>query len=140
MTSNACKRPRVLITEDYVLIQENIRRVVDGTCDVIGVVEDGESALAAVAEHSPDIVLLDVSLPDMSGFTLAQRLRCSAPSVRIIFLTAYGEKAYVDRAFEIGALGYVLKGRIWTDLLPAIRAVASGQSYRPTLQPRDEPG
>lgn len=120
------KRPRVIIAEDYVLIQENIRKVIERDCDIVAMVEDGEAALDAVGTLSPDILLLDVSLPDISGFAVAEQISHSNPKVSVIFLTAHGDKAYVKRAFEIGAKGYILKGTIWSELPAAIRTVAEG--------------
>ena len=126
-------RPRVIIAEDFVLIQENIRKALQERCAVIATVEDGASALMAVSTHVPDILLLDVSLPDMSGFTVLEQLVKSGSSVCVILLTAYAEREYVERAFELGAKGYVLKGKMWTDLPAAIRQVTSGATYKSPL-------
>src|SRR4051794_38504201 len=114
------KRPRLIIAEDAVLIQENIRRVVQPECDVVAAVEDGEAVMGAVTEHTPDILLLDVSLPGMSGFAVAEQLRIVKSQVYVIFLTAHRDKEYANRAFEIGAKGYILKGSMWTELPQAI--------------------
>jgi len=126
------KRPRIIIAEDFVLIQENIRRSLPCECEIIAAVEDGAAALDLAATHQPDILLLDVSLPDMSGFTVAERLLANSP-VKIIFLTAYCDRTYVERAFEIGAKGYLLKGTMWTELPMAIREVLAGGVYRSPL-------
>lgn len=125
--------PRVIIADDSVLIQENIRKALRKHCAVIATVEDGASALDAVKTHSPDVLLLDVSLPDMSGFTVLERLAKSNSSVRVVLLTAYAEREYVERAFELGAKGYVLKGNMWTDLPAAIREVTTGGAYKSPL-------
>ena len=130
---NAERRPRLVIAEDAVLIQENIRKVVQRDCDVVAAVEDGEGVFEAVAAYAPDILLLDVSLPGMNGFAVAERLRDSKSPVHVIFLTAHRDKNYAKRAFEIGAKGYILKGSMWTELPVAIRAVASGDCYRSPL-------
>lgn len=126
-------QPRVVIVEDFALIQENIRRVVQPQCEVLALADNGQEAITAVETHSPDILLLDVSLPDMSGFAVAERIADTNKEVKIIFLTAHSERAYVDRAFSIGAQGYVLKGMIWSELPNAIRAVSAGEQYRPPL-------
>ena len=126
-------RPRILIAEDYVLIQQNIRKAIESDCEIVGTVEDGKSALAIATAQHPDIVLLDVSLPGLSGFTVAEKLIAMNSGVRVIFLTAHGDRQYVQRAFDIGASGYVLKGRMWTGLPEAIRAVSRGGSYRSAL-------
>lgn len=72
MAEEPKRQPRVVIAEDFVLIQENIRRALPPECEVIAAVEDGAAALDAVADQKPDILLLDVPLPDMSGFAVAE--------------------------------------------------------------------
>lgn len=124
------KRPRVVVAEDYVLIQENIRLAIQSVCDIVAAVEDGQAALEAVETHAADILLLDVSLRDMNGFVVAEKLLDSNSPVNIIFVTAHRDRAYIDRAFEIGAKGYLLKGTLWTELPLAIREVANGGIYR----------
>jgi DNA-binding NarL/FixJ family response regulator len=131
--AEAPKRPRVLIVEDFVLIQESIRAVLQRDCDVVATVEDGKSAMAAVDEFHPDIVTLDVSLPDLSGFTLAEKLNEAHSPVKVIFITAYPDRAYAERAFEIGAKAYLLKASMHTELPAAIRKVMNGGLYRSVL-------
>ena len=127
------RRPSVVIAEDYVLIQENIRRALPPECEVTAAVEDGAAALDVVAAQHPDILLLDVSLPDMSGFAVAEKLFRTNSPVKVIFVTAYADRSYVERAFEIGAKGYLLKGKVWTELPAAIREVLAGGLYRSPL-------
>lgn len=124
------KRPRVYIAEDFVLIQEMIREIVEPECEVVAVFEDGRAVLDAVLADPPDVLLIDASLPTMSGFAVAERICQSHPEVRIVFVTAHADPAYVNRAFEIGARAYLLKGSLRLDLLPAIRAVLSGETYK----------
>jgi DNA-binding NarL/FixJ family response regulator len=126
-------RPRVVIAEDFVLIQENIRTVIQPLCEVVAAVEDGEAALEAVARHAPDILLLDVSLPGMNGFAVAEKLNSVNSAVNVIFVSAYGDRGYAKRAFEIGAKGYILKGTMLTELPAAIREVARGGAYQSPL-------
>ena len=125
--------PRVIIAEDFVLIQENIRRALQQHCHILAMVEDGASALAAVASHSPDVLLLDISLPDMSGFAVLEQLASANAPVSVILVTAHADRTYVERAFEVGAKGYVLKGRMWTDLPAAVREVTMGGMYKSPL-------
>jgi len=132
-SSTEPKRPRVVIAEDFVLIQENIRLALPRDCEVVAAVEDGAAALDAVAALQPDILLLDVSLPDMSGFRVAEELSGKNSPVKVIFLTAYADRSYVERAFEIGVKGYLLKGKMWTELPEAIREVLAGGVYRSPL-------
>jgi DNA-binding NarL/FixJ family response regulator len=131
--SEETRRPRIVIAEDYVLIQENIRRSLPPECEVIAAVEDGTAALDVIAAQHPDILLLDVSLPDMSGFAVAEKLFRANTPVKVIFVTAYADRSYVERAFEIGVKGYLLKGKMWTELPAAIEAVLAGGVYRSPL-------
>lgn len=124
------RRPRVVIAEDFVLIQESMRLLLGSECDVVAAVEDAEAALAAVAAYSPDLLLLDISLGGASGFAVAEKLKELRSPVNVVFVTAYPDRQYVDRAFEIGAKGYVLKGSMRTELPAAIRAVMNGGVYR----------
>ena len=127
------RRPRIVIAEDYVLIQENIRRALPSEYEIIATVEEGAAALDVVAALNPDILLLDVSLPDMSGFAVAEKLFRTNSPVKVIFVTAYADRSYVERAFEIGAEGYILKGNMWTELPAAMREVLAGGLYRSPL-------
>jgi DNA-binding NarL/FixJ family response regulator len=129
------KRPRVVVAEDAVLIQEHIKSLLKADCDIVGAAEDGPSALAVIRDQQPDILLIDVSLPDMNGFAVAEKLNAIGSPVRIIFVTAHRDKQYANRAFEIGAKGYVLKGAIASELLAAVRAVVAGSTYRSPLLP-----
>ncbi|HEX3879076.1 MAG TPA: response regulator transcription factor [Bryobacteraceae bacterium] len=130
----ACpNRPRVVVVEDYILIQENIRLVLERDCDVVATAEDSEAALAAVAEFNPDVVTVDVSLPGSSGFVLAKRLGEMWPAIHIIFVTAHDDKTYIESAFELGAKGYLLKSGLNSELPVAVREVTAGRRY---LSPR----
>src|SRR5690348_14621278 len=114
-------RPRIVIAEDFVLIQESIRLLLAPDCDVVATAEDGPGALAAVAEHNPDILLVDVSLPGANGFAISEELKQRRSPVKVIFVTAHNSPPYVDRAFELGAKAYVIKGRMRSELPAAIR-------------------
>jgi DNA-binding NarL/FixJ family response regulator len=132
-TGDARKRPRIVIAEDFVLIQEHIKSLLKRDCEVVAAAEDGESALSAVVDLKPDVLLIDVSLPGMNGFAVTEKLRELGSSVKVVFVTAHSEKQYSERAFEIGAKGYVLKGSIRSELLSAIRTVMEGEIYRSAL-------
>ena len=110
-----------------------MRKVLQQDCEILATVEDGASALAAVRTHSPDVLLLDVSLPDMSGIAVLEQVVRTDEPVKVIVVTDHGDRSYVQRAFESGAKVYVLKGRMWTDLPEAIRQVTMGRTYRSPL-------
>jgi DNA-binding NarL/FixJ family response regulator len=123
-------RPRVVIAEDHVLVRDVIRDVLRSECDVLAVVEDGGAALEAVAEHHPDFLLLDISMPVLNGMAVARRVHKASPGVNIVFVTAQGDPAYVEAAFEAGARGYVVKGALLTELPAAIHEIQAGREYR----------
>jgi DNA-binding NarL/FixJ family response regulator len=126
-------RARAVIAEDHVLIQEMIRCEVEQDCDVVAAVEDGPAALASVEAYHPDLLLVDVSLPVIGGFAIAQRLRVTDPAVRILFITAHSDPSYVDRAFELGVMAYVAKAMIRLELRSAVRAVLAGNQFRSAI-------
>jgi DNA-binding NarL/FixJ family response regulator len=129
----AIRRPSVVIAEDFVLLQEEIRRVLEPEFDVVAAVEDGRAALETIAAQVPDVLLVDVSLPGLGGFMLAEKVRKSNPDVKIIFVTAHADPQYIARAFELGARGWVLKGSISAELRTAIRTALEGGLYRSRL-------
>ncbi len=122
-------RPRIVIAEDFVLIQENIRKVVRRDCDVVAAVEDGPAAVDAVSRYAADVLLVDLSLPGMNGFAIAEHLKNAGSPVAVVVVTAHSDAEYMRRALEAGAKGYVLKGCMWTELPAAICAVMSGATY-----------
>ncbi|MGA8577828.1 MAG: response regulator transcription factor, partial [Bryobacteraceae bacterium] len=103
------KCPRVLIADDHTLVMDGLRRILEPECEVVGAVEDGRSLLAAAEQLKPDIILLDISMPLLNGVDAARRLRDTAPSAKVIFVTMHADATDVTGAFRAGASGYVLK-------------------------------
>ena len=125
----ALQRLRLLIAEDDLQMQTCLSLTLEQEHDIAGVVDNGPDVLHKVKELSPDIILLDISLPGMSGLHVARQLRRARDSTRIIFLTGHTEAGYLEEAARIGAEGYVLKGRARTELTEAIREVGAGRHY-----------
>lgn len=123
-------RPRLVIAEDSVLIQEAMRLFLEPRFHVVAVADEGQTALRMVDQHQPDILLVDVSLPLVSGFDVAAKLRDLQSTTKVIFVSGYANRDYVEKAFALGACGYVLKGAAHTELPGAIAAVMSGVEYR----------
>lgn len=113
---------RVLLADDNVQMLEHVREFLsaDG-CEVVGAASNGQAALDAAAELCPNVVVLDVSMPVLNGIQAAERLRETDPDARIVFLTADGDPDTCRAALETGALGYVLKSRLRTDLIAALK-------------------
>jgi DNA-binding NarL/FixJ family response regulator len=108
-------------------VLEVVRALLEPHYDVVGTVGDGQAALAAAERLHPDVVVLDISMPEMSGIEAARRL--AERGLRIVFLTIHLEEALVDVALAAGALAYVHKARAAEDLLPAIREVLEGRIF-----------
>jgi DNA-binding NarL/FixJ family response regulator len=119
---------RLLVVDDHPLFLDGVRAALLGADDLelVGEARDGASALAAAAELPPDVVLLDVGLPDRSGIDVARSLLADRPGVRVLMMTMSDEDQTVVAALRAGARGYVVKGAGRADLLAAVRTVAGG--------------
>ncbi len=121
-------RIRVLVVDDHALHRDGTRHILEGQddIDVVGDAETGEAALGLVNHLQPDVVLLDIRLPGISGIETARRLREYHPDVRVLVVSAYDDGEYVRGAFEAGAVGYLSKSAPGRELVDAVRAVAAG--------------
>ena len=119
----------VLIVDDHPMVREGLRSMlhVEGI-GVIGEASTGSEAVQKVRELNPDVVLMDVRMPDMDGLAATEAVKREAPATSVIVVTAYESKEYLSRAIEVGAAGYILKGMSRDSLIDAIRLVKSGGS------------
>jgi DNA-binding NarL/FixJ family response regulator len=126
---------RVLIVDDHPMVREGLRSMlVPAGCVVAGEAATGEHALRAVVALGPDVVLLDLELPDLDGLAVLERLKALAPGVSVLVITMHDDPALVRRAIVSGASGYVLKGVGRRELLSALEAVRYGGSvFDPSL-------
>jgi len=97
--------------------------------DMIGEASEGQEAIEKTRELSPDVVIMDVAMPDMDGIEATRRIRKQSPNVRVIMLTQYDNKEYVLSAIKAGAAGYVPKRALGSELISAVRAVNRGESF-----------
>lgn len=125
---------RILLADDHRKLLQLVRGLLEPTFDVVGCVEDGESLVQAARELQPDVIVTDISMPKLDGIEAANRLRESGSS-KIIFLTAHTDSDFVVAAFKTGALAYVSKLRIGTDLLVAIGEGLAGRIFVSPLEP-----
>ncbi|MGB9673071.1 MAG: response regulator [Anaerolineales bacterium] len=136
---------RVLLVDDHAILREGLRALLSYYPDieVIGEAEDGEQALASVAQLAPDVVLMDIAMPGMSGLEATRRIHHDFPEVRVLVLTQYEDQTYILPLLHAGASGYVPKRALGADLTNAIRLVAKGGSFlyppisTPPIQDRD---
>lgn len=122
---------RVMLADDHRMFREAVRipLAAEPDIEIVGEAGTGAEALAGVAEWTPDVVVLDVALPDISGVDVAERLQKKDACPRIVALSGYSDRFFVDEMFKHGAQAYVLKSSGADDLLRAIRAVFHGERF-----------
>jgi DNA-binding NarL/FixJ family response regulator len=122
---------RVFLVDDHPVLREGLRALIDAQCDmsVVGESGDGQSALDDILKVEPNIVVMDISLPNVGGAIATEQIRARCPNVRVLALTAHEDAAYAQRMLEAGASGYVLKRAAAADLVRAIQAVAADGVY-----------
>lgn len=120
---------RVLLVDDSRAILAHAREALTPACEIVGAVTDGPSALTAVTRLRPDVVVLDISMPGMSGLEVASALRADGSTAAIVFLTIHDEAQFVDAAMQSGGTGFVVKRRLTLDLLHAVQEAQAGRSF-----------
>lgn len=122
---------RVLLVDDHKMMREGLRSLLANEPDieVVGEASDGRSALDLVRSLSPDVVVMDVGMPELNGVEAARRIRAEHPGVKVIALSTHTDKRYVHHMLEAGACGYVLKIAAHEELLRAVRAASLGKTY-----------
>ncbi|MCZ6690563.1 MAG: response regulator transcription factor [Planctomycetota bacterium] len=123
------RAPRVVLADDHLLILDAFEKLLEPECEVVGKVTDGRALLDIVPDLNPDVVILDISMPNLNGLAAARKLRESLPKVKLIFVTVHEDPDLAAEAFRIGASGFLLKSSAASELFQAIKAVMQGQSY-----------
>jgi DNA-binding NarL/FixJ family response regulator len=121
--------PIILLADDHKLLAEGLQGLLSPEFKVAEIVEDGRMLLAANLRLKPDVVITDISMPNLNGIEAIRELKRNTPDVRVIVLTMHSDVDYVTEAFEAGANGYVLKSAAVSELADTIRAVMKGQRY-----------
>jgi len=121
---------RVLIVDDHAVVRAGLERLLTHVDDfsVIGSVADGEEAVAVALEERPDVVLMDLSMPNMGGIAATEAIVARADDVRVVVLTSYSDRDRILNALDAGAVGYLLKDADPPELIAGIRAAADGES------------
>ncbi len=129
------ERPRVLLADDHLAMRALTAEVLGGECFIVGAVGDGRELLAEAERLHPDVIVLDITMPRLDGIEAARQLRRAHRSVRLVFLTVHEDADFARAALDAGGLGYVVKARLASDLLPAIRAALADRCFiSPTLR------
>ena len=120
---------RVLLADDHETVLARVQTGLREEFEIVGVVRNGLDAVAEVRRLEPDILVMDISMPILDGLNAASQLQAAKLETRVIFLTVHKDKDFVAAAISAGALGYVTKSDLTTDLIPAIRSALEGQLY-----------
>ena len=127
------KRPRILLADDHRMIAEGLRNLIEPEFELVGIVEDGHALLAAADKLRPDVIVTDITMPQMNGIEALRQIRKTDLDIKFIFLTMHPDVKYAVNAFEAGALGYVLKHSAPSELSAAIRSALKGKIYVTSL-------
>jgi two-component system, NarL family, response regulator NreC len=122
---------RVVLAEDHTIVREGLRALLDGRDDVVVIAEadNGHDAVAAARQHRPDVIVMDLNMPGLNGVDATKVIRESHPETHILILSMYSTEEHVRPAIRAGAEGYLLKGSGLSDLVAAIKAVATGNAF-----------
>jgi DNA-binding NarL/FixJ family response regulator len=123
------RRPTVLLCDDHLLVAEALRSLLTPEFDLVGVVEDGRALVEAAGRLRPDVIVADVTMPQLNGIDALIQLRQRGESVPVVFLTMHRDVTFARRALEAGASGFVLKHSAPAELVSAIRAALEGRTY-----------
>jgi DNA-binding NarL/FixJ family response regulator len=137
--AGSAQRPRVLLADDHPAMLALTANALAGECCVVGTVSDGRALLAEEERLHPDVIVLDITMPRLDGIEAARQLRRSHRPARLVFLTVHEDADFAQAALDAGGLGYVVKARLASDLLPAIRAaLADSRFISPTISLQED--
>jgi two-component system, NarL family, response regulator NreC len=122
---------RILLADDHIVMRDGLRALLERQPDMAVIAEaaDGRECVQLAQEQSPDVVVMDIAMPNMNGIEATRRITSSHPRCAVVVLSMHQDESYILRALKAGAKGYLLKDSVRSDLLDAIRAVAQGRSF-----------
>ena len=120
---------RVIVADDLALVLSAVSALLRESFDIVAMVSDGHAALEAILEHEPELAVLDISMPGMSGIDVAREVRRRGNNTRIVFLTMHEDSDILAACLSVGGLGYVIKVCMNNDLIPAMNAALRGRVF-----------
>ena len=123
-------KPRsILVADDHCLVAAGLSKLLESDFAVLGHVADGRELVARAKQDQPDVIVLDISMPNLNGIEAARQIRTLLPACKLVFVSVHSDIQYVAAAFRAGASGYILKRSAATELAAAVHAVLNGQMY-----------
>lgn len=121
----------VVVADDHGVVRDGICALLEnaGDIEVVGQAQNGREAVRIVKECQPDVVIMDITMPELNGLDAAEELRESCPRSRVIILSVHGSSTHITRALQSGVMGYLLKASVGGDVVAAVRAVQAGRRY-----------
>ncbi len=125
------KKIRILLADDHTVMRAGLRALLERqpNLEVVGEAEDGRQSVQLASSHVPDVVVMDIAMPNLNGVEATRRMVSKQPTISVVILSMYSDESYVMRALEAGARAYLLKDSAVTDLIRAIEAVSQGKSF-----------
>ena len=125
------KKVRILLADDHTVMRAGLRALLERqpNLEVVGEAEDGRQTVELASSHVPDVVVMDIAMPNLNGVEATRRMVSKQPTISVVILSMYSDESYVMRALQAGARAYLLKDSVVTDLIRAIEAVSQGKSF-----------
>jgi DNA-binding NarL/FixJ family response regulator len=123
------KHPRVLLADDHQMLVDALRSILEPQCEVVGTVSDGRSLLAAAEKLRPDVIVIDIAMPQLNGLDAGRQLKQKTPGVKLIYMTMNEDPYLIGEAFRAGASAFLLKQAAGVELIDAITHVMKGERY-----------
>ena len=123
------KKPRVLLADDHKIVLEGLKSLLEGEFDLVGSVEDGRALVDQAAALHPDVIVVDISMPQLNGIEATRQIKKTDKNIKVVFLTMHPDATYAASAFEAGASGFVLKHSAPSELITAIHEAMKGRTY-----------
>ena len=125
------KKVRILLADDHTVMRAGLRALLERqpNLEVVGEAENGRKTVELASSHVPDVVVMDIAMPNLNGVEATRRMVSKQPTISVVILSMYSDESYVMRALEAGARAYLLKDSAVTDLIRAIEAVSQGKSF-----------